>query len=239
METPPRDDYSLSLKDFLLPIWKRLWVVALVVLVLLGAGLGFTLYQTPIYESSIKLLVGQKEGSATENLGSEIPGLQQLTQTMTVAVDTRPVAETVVRELDLSASPNEVLDNLSAEQDAATLFIDVSYRDPDPVTAQRVANTVGEVFSKQISEANLSAGGATATVWVLAEVPQEPASPSIPRNLLLALALGLMLGVGLAFLLEYLDDSWRSPEEVEQIAGVPTFGVVPAFQVSKGRRKAG
>lgn len=239
METTPRDDHPFSLKDLVLPVWKRLWVVALVVLILTGASMGFTYLQTPIYESSIKLLVGQKEGGAAENLAGEIPGLQQLTQTMTAAVDTRPVAEAVVQELDLSMSPAEVLDNLSAEQDAATLFIDVSYTDPDPVRAQRVANTVGEVFSEQISGVNLSASGATATVWVKAEVPQEPASPSIPRNLLLALALGLMIGVGLAYLLEYLDDSWRSPEEVEQIAGVPTLGAVPAFRVPEGGRKAG
>lgn len=235
MEPSPRDYYPFSLKDFVLPVWKRLWVVGLLVMIVVGVVMGSTLLQTPTYESSIKLLVGQKEGSTNENLGSEIPGLQQLTQTMTVAVDTRPVAEAIVRELDLSKSPNEVLKNLSAEQDAATLFIDVSYRDPDPVEAKQVANTAGKVFSEQISGANLSAGDATATVWVAAEVPQDPASPSIPRNLLLALALGLMLGVGLAFLLEYLDDSWRSSEEVEQIAGVPTFGVVPVFPVSNGR----
>ena len=239
METTQRDEHLFSLKEFVLPVWKRLWVVAFVVLVSIGVAMGFTYLQTPTYESSIKLLVGQKEGNAAENLAGEIPGLQQLTQTMTAAVDTRPVAEAVVRELDLSMSPAEVLNNLSAEQDAATLFIDVSYTDPDPVKAQRVANTVGEVFSEQISGVNLSASGATATVWVTAEVPQEPSSPSIPRNLLLALALGLMIGVGLAFLLEYLDDSWRSPEEVEQIAGVPTFGAIPAFRMPKARRKAG
>jgi hypothetical protein len=43
-----------------------------------------------------------------------------------------------------------------------------------------------------------------------------------------------MLGIGLAFLLEYWDDDWRSPEEVEQISGVPTFGVIPLFEILKG-----
>ena len=66
-------------------------------------------------------------------------------------------------------------------------------------------------------------------------VPQSPVSPDPVRNLLLALVAGVMLGVALAFLLEYMDDSWRSPEEAEQISGVPTFGVIPAFKVSKVR----
>jgi capsular polysaccharide biosynthesis protein len=47
-----------------------------------------------------------------------------------------------------------------------------------------------------------------------------------------------MLGVGLAFLLEYLDDSWRSPEEVEQFLGLPNFGTIPHFDVSSNGKRA-
>jgi capsular polysaccharide biosynthesis protein len=47
-----------------------------------------------------------------------------------------------------------------------------------------------------------------------------------------------MLGIGLALLMEHLDHSWRSPEEVEQISGVPTFATIPDFSLAmrkKGR----
>jgi capsular polysaccharide biosynthesis protein len=71
-------------------------------------------------------------------------------------------------------------------------------------------------------------------VWEYATVPGAPESPDPLRNGLVALALGLLLGMGLAFLLEYLDDSWRSPEEVEQASGIPMFGVIPKFDVAKG-----
>jgi capsular polysaccharide biosynthesis protein len=55
------------------------------------------------------------------------------------------------------------------------------------------------------------------------------------RNGLLAAVFGLMLGTGLALLMEYLDYSWRSPEEVEQISGVPTFATIPEFAVATRR----
>jgi len=64
-------------------------------------------------------------------------------------------------------------------------------------------------------------------------------SPDPLLNGLVALALGLLLGLGLAFLLEYLDDSWESPEEVERVSGVPTFGVIPGFQVKTSEKKKG
>jgi capsular polysaccharide biosynthesis protein len=57
------------------------------------------------------------------------------------------------------------------------------------------------------------------------------------RNVLLALVLGLVLGAGLALLMEYLKDSWNSPEEVEQISGVPNFGVIPEYEAPKGKKE--
>lgn len=231
-------EYVLSLRDLLRVIWKRLWVILLVATVLTGAIVGFSLAQTPMYEASITILIGQERGSGTPgNLGSDVQGLQQLTQTMTEGVNSRPVAEAVIQQHDLRMTPEDFLeDYLSVEQINATQFIQVDYRDPSPERARLVANTVGEVFSEQVSEISPSANDVTATVWELAEVPDEPVSPNLVLNAGLALVIGLMFGVGLAFLLEYLDDSWRSPEEAEQVSGVPTLGVIPEFAVSKGKK---
>lgn len=232
-----QDEYILSLGDLFRVVWKRLWVIVLIAVLLTGAAVGYSLGQTPIYEASIKILVGQEQQSdAPSQLGSDVQGLQQLTLTVAEAVGTRPVAEGVIEELNLKLTPEEFLENLSVEQVSNTQFIQVSYRDTNPERAQQVANTIGEVFSEQVSEVSPSANAITATLWERAVPPESPASPNLPLNTLLALVLGLMLGVGLAFLLEYLDDSWRSPEEVEQISGVPTFGIIPEFKIPKGKK---
>jgi capsular polysaccharide biosynthesis protein len=99
-----------------------------------------------------------------------------------------------------------------------------------------VANTVGEVYSEQITEVSQSANSISATVRKKAVTPEDPVSPNPLRNGLLALMVGLILGVGLAFLLEYLDDSWRSPEELERISGVPTYGIIPAINLAKRKK---
>lgn len=232
---PPGVEHDISIMDLVSPIWRRLWVVGLVALLFVGGAVGFTLTRTPVYEANIMILIGKAQvDEAPANLLGEVEGLQELTETLVEAVDTRPVAEATIQKLDLSMPPAELLGNLEAEQVAATQFIAVSYRDPDPDRAQRIVNTVGESFSGRISEVNPS-GGITATIWERATVPQTPISPNLIRNLLLALVAGVTLGVALAYLLEYMDDSWRSPEEAEQISGVPTFGVIPAFKASKVR----
>jgi capsular exopolysaccharide synthesis family protein len=83
------------------------------------------------------------------------------------------------------------------------------------------------VFSERVSD--ISPNAVTATVWDSAATPQYAANLTPLRDALLAMVVGIMLGVGLAFVIEYLDDSWHSPEEAEQVSGVPTFGVIPAF----------
>jgi capsular polysaccharide biosynthesis protein len=228
-------EYVLSLVGLLRVVWRRLWIVLSVAIVLTGTAVGSSLSQTPIYEASIKIVVGQERGTSVAPITPA--DLQLLTQTVAEGVTSRPVAEDTIKQLGLRTTPENLLANLSVEPIPETQFIQVSYRDPSPERAQRIINALGNVFSDQISELSPSAYAVTATVWERAVVPDYPVSPNPLRNGLLALVLGLMIGVALAFLVEQLDDRWRSPEEVEQISGVPTFGVIPEVEVSKSKKK--
>ncbi len=91
-----------------------------------------------------------------------------------------------------------------------------------------------ESLLKRQSETGLSArlkGLRTSNVRIVdrADIPIHPYSPKKLRNLLLALFLGLFGGVGLALVVEYLDNTIKSAEDVERYSGLPTLGVVPAF----------
>lgn len=235
------DEPTLHARDLLGVIRRRLWVVALVAIVLAGMAVGVSLMQATTYAASMKLIVGQqsRDGASYSNFGGDVQGLQQITQTVAQAVDTRPVAEEVVRRLDLQESTDYVLANTTAEQIGATAFIEVTYKDTSPEEAQQAVNTMGEVISKQLSGVSVGANGITATVWEPAVVPSDPTSPNPLRNGLVALAVGAMLGLGVAFLLEHLADRWRSPEEVEQVSGAPTLAMIPSFRVVQGKKPRG
>jgi len=208
-----------------------MWAFIVVIVVVVGTAAGITYVQTPTYQASAKVLVGQKEDVTHENLGGEVAGLQQLTRTLTEAVSSRHIAEGVIRRLDLQMTPENFLGNLRVQQVGETQFIQLVYRDTDPQRAQQVANTTADVFSNQVSEVSPEASGITATVWERAATPQSPESPKPLLYILLALVLGAILGLGLVLLLDYGDNSWRSLEEVEQVTGVPAFSVIPKFDV--------
>src|SRR5215213_268511 len=231
--------YAFSLQDLFRGLRRRLWVIALMTAVFTGAAVAFSLAQTPMYEASVEILVGQEQGAGSTpgSLGGDVQGLEQLTATMAKGVNSRPIAEEVIQQLNLQVTPEEFLEkHLSVRQVIQTQFIEVNYRDSSPERAQQVANAIGDVFSEQVSQVSPSASAITATVWTRAVVPDEPVSPKPVRTGMLALVLGLMLGLGLALLLEYLDNSWRSPKHVEQVSGVPTFAVIPTFKVPTGKK---
>lgn len=223
----------MPLGELLQVLYRRLWIILLVAGTLVSATMAFNLTQSPNYEASITMLVGQERGIS--ETPDDVVGLQQLTQTMAEGVYSRRVAEAVVDRENLPTSPEVFLGHLSVEPVPNTQLITVVYRDTDPDRAQRAANAVGEVFSERVSEVSRSANSITATVWDPAVTPSAPVSPDPIRNGLLALAAGLMLGVGLSFLLEYLDESWRSPEEAERVSGVPVYGIIPELEVGAGK----
>lgn len=229
---------TLHPKNPIRALWQRLWIVVLVTALVVGLAAGFSLMQTPLYGASIKILVGQKTDSATDNLATEVQGLQGITETVSTAITTRPVSEGVTQELDLSMAPEEIQGNLTAEMIGTSQFIEVTYNDTNPQRAELVVNTLGEVFSQQVAEVSSDANDISATVWEEA-VSSYRVGPNLMRNILLALVLGLMLGVGLALLLDYLDDDWKSPEEVEFISGAPTLGIIPKFKVKAPKSKRG
>jgi capsular polysaccharide biosynthesis protein len=230
------DEGSFSPSDLTRVVLKRLWVILLVVCVVVGAAVGASLWQTPTYEASAQVWVDQKQGDQQTNLAGTVEGLQTIILTMIHAIDSRPVAEEAIQRLNLEMTPAELLDNLTIEQVESTSFIVLTYEGNNPVEATKIVNTVGQVSSELISERSAAGSQLTANVYEEAMVPDSPVSPDPLRNGVLAAVFGVMLGIGLALLMEYLDHSWRSPEEVEQVSGVPTFATIPEFSLTKSKR---
>jgi capsular exopolysaccharide synthesis family protein len=101
------------------------------------------------------------------------------------------------------------------------------------VTRQR---KLFDLVVERLHEVNLTGDYAKTNVEVAdaAQVPKEAVSPRKGRDAALSLLLGLFLGVGLAFVTEYMDDTVKTPEDMESKAGLPVLGFVPAIRGSDG-----
>jgi len=109
---------------------------------------------------------------------------------------------------------------------------------------KREADTNREIYKgllQRMKEAGISAGITASNIQLLdqAELPIKPHKPNKDLNLILALIVGLFLGIGLAFFFEYLDNSVKTPEDVEQLVRLPFFGLVPEISHERRRRVDG
>ena len=84
---------------------------------------------------------------------------------------------------------------------------------------------------QKLKEAGITAGLRSSNIRVVdpALVPTYPSRPQRGRNIMLAFLVGLVGGVGLAFFREYLDNTVKSPDDIETLTGLPSLAVVPAF----------
>ncbi len=182
------DDYVISIRDVRRILWKRAWLIILLIVLASGSAVGLSLQQTPQYQSSITILVGQERGIIGPAGDPNI--LLTLSETMAALVTSRPVAEGVDNKLDLRTSPDYLLAGLTAAPVEGTQVIEVTYTGSDPEETRRIANAVGEVFTQKVSELSPSPDTLTATVWERAIWPGVPISPNPLRNVVLALLLG-------------------------------------------------
>jgi len=88
---------------------------------------------------------------------------------------------------------------------------------------------------KRLKETGVTGGVEANNVRVIEEavVPRVPIRPRRANNLLTSVVAGLLVGFGVAFAIEYLDTTLKTPEQVETLTGHPVIGVIPMFSVKR------
>ncbi|HUI52027.1 MAG TPA: polysaccharide biosynthesis tyrosine autokinase [Terriglobales bacterium] len=99
--------------------------------------------------------------------------------------------------------------------------------------------TLYEGLLTKLKEAGIAEGLKSSNIRVVdpAMIPSYPARPAKARNIALAFLVGLVGGIGLALLREYLDNTVKTPDDVEMLARLPSLAVVPAFGDGATKRK--
>src|SRR5579864_2441533 len=107
---------------------------------------------------------------------------------------------------------------------------------------KREADTNKQLYDgmlQKLKEAGITAGLRSSNIRIVdpALIPSGPSRPNKTRNVLLSIIVGLFGGIGLAILREYLDNTVKTPDDIETLARLPSLAVVPALTNSSGKRR--
>lgn len=217
---------TISLQDLFKTLKKNLGIIALTtILAITIAGAVSFLFLTPIYENSTQILVNQEQSETNQMMNQNIQADLQLINTYSVIIKSPAVLDQVIEEMNLDMSAEELTQKITVNTAENSQVVNVLVRDEDPSQAVEIANRTAEVFENDVRELMNVDNVSILSPAVLKENP-SPVEPNPVINMVIAAVVGLMLGVGIAFLREYLDTSMKTEQDIEEILGVPLLGVI-------------
>jgi capsular polysaccharide biosynthesis protein len=144
-------------------------------------------------------------------------------------VKSKLVTTAVINELSLKdISPSQLAGMISVGLKSDTRVIQISILDTNPERAMDIANKIGEVFKSKVVELMKADN---VEIVDKAQKPSVPVSPRPYHNMSMALFIGFIIGIGVAFLLEYLDDTIKTSDDVEKQLGLAVLGTIPVFNL--------
>jgi capsular polysaccharide biosynthesis protein len=218
-----------------LEILGKRWLSVFVVPFLLAALMyAYESRQPKQYEATAILIAGQGQGIAA--LDQET-ALTEATQSLGAMVNDRVVVAKAAKAINVTTNPDTLQKTVAVKIPANTQKIILTVTSTSPSTAERLVNSIADTFSQLVKERAAPQSNLSTTVWQRATKPTSPSGPRIKRNVALAFIVGLLLGMGLAFLREFLDRRWRSDTHVEQTLGIPVLALIPDTTNRIGRRR--
>ena len=217
---------TVDLREYFGIVKKRFWIIALITtiaIVVSGAISFFVL--TPVYEAKSTLIVNTEKNEETQMItGDQFNVTQKLAVTYGEIIKSRSVLEDVIKNLKLDDGYEDLVNNITVSPVKDTQIISISVQDTNKEKARDIANEIPKVFKKEakrITKAN------DIQVIDKAILPQNPIKPNKMMNMAIAAVLGAMIGLFVVFLIEYLDNKLKTPQDIEKYLGLSVLGVVP------------
>jgi capsular polysaccharide biosynthesis protein len=228
----------LQIRDYWVVLSKRWWLIVLVAAAATVSSYGYCRLQTPIYRSEIQLTVAPSR--LDYGLTLVIDNL--LTQYQQQLL-TRQLAASVNDNLQLDLPIDTLLGKIRASAVTNGYLLDITVDDSDPNRARDIALVWAEQFiqNHQAEMAPKDPQDRIDITMLDKPIPGTIYFPKTKQYVLGAGVLGLVVGAVFAFLLEYLDDTLKTAEDVERYTGLTALGAIPvaADQSTTATRSSG
>ncbi|WP_342042531.1 YveK family protein [Bacillus sp. OTU2372] len=201
---------EINLREIFTVLKRNLWIIILVTVLAGIAGVVLNnASTTPLYASSSRIIIGADEESR---------------KTLQVIVKDSVILDKVINQLGLNSSAEELAGKITVASVDSSQVVSITVIDPNPMQAANIADTTAQIFRDEVPNI---IGQDYVRLLSKAKVNPVPINQKNNNKLYLGIIGGLIVGIGLAFLLESFDDRLRPNNDIENLLGLPFLGRVP------------
>ena len=219
------EEQVISISEIIDAVKKRWKIIALTtVLATVVSGIFSFFIISPTYEASTKIFIG-KEGAESEGYNSsDVSMYQNLIKTYSELIKTKDLVNKAIDNSEYDLSVNNVLNGITVNTLTGTQILQISYQSKSPSIAKNILESITNEF---ITKAEELVPNGNVKILESVEIPKNPVAPNKTMNIAIAFILGMMVGFGIVFLLEYLDNTYKNKEQLEKDLDIPVLGVIP------------
>lgn len=222
------EEYTLDLKELLGILRKRSKLIVLITaLCVVVTGVLSFFVIPPTYEASTSIIIGKAPDEHSQNAQSnsnDIYMYQKLIKTYASIAKSDLVSNKTAQLLNNGMTGKSVQAATTVTPQTDTQILVVKCESRDAAAAQKMANMLTATF---IEESQKIYPTDNIKVMDEAALPDGPVKPKKVLNVAIAFFIGLMGSIGLTFMLEYMDNTIKTENDVDKYLQLPVLGVIP------------
>lgn len=219
---------TIDLKDMFSYFKSKISIIVLFIVVVGIMGCLYGLFiQKPVYKSSTSIvLISESQTGATLTY-NDVSLNQNLVSTYSEIIKSRRVLNQVIDNLSLDYSYSNLSNNVEVSSVTGTQIIKISVSDRNNKTAMKIADEIAKVFAKEIPELyNIS----NVNILDYAETASNAYNVNFIKQSIIYLLVGLVLGLGITFVMYYFDRSVKNISQVEEKIKLPVLATVREYR---------
>lgn len=229
---------TFNVKEFIKNLRKRIPLILMVTLlfVALSGVVSYTMMK-PIYQASTQILVNQNTTAAQPFDAQNIDANIQLISTYNVIIKSPAILAAVIEELKLNETVVELNERIEVSSVENSQVLTLNVEDDSMERAVLIANTTASVFQAEIKNL-MKVDNVNILAPAIVPVDPKPIKPDPLFNMAIGAVMGFMIGTGLAILLDQMNTTIRTEEDIEEIVGLQVLGIVSHAEGTKEMRKS-
>ena len=224
---------AIDLKEYLQIFRKRGWIIAVLVTIAVAISgvLNFFVIE-PVYQAELTFMVNFNQNENAQITEEDMNYGTNLVEKYKPIIKSRKVTNQIKKNLNLNMSQGQIGNAIQINSISGPVM-SVTVQSTNPQIAKDIANEVPEVFGRELKRIAKVDG---IEVIDTAVIPTSPISPNKTKNMMMAAIIAIVIGIFIVFLLDYLDNKIKTPEDIESCIGIPVLGTVLYYETGDNKK---